>query len=99
VPSPLDRRAYKCCKVIERLFCRLKNCRRLATRAGQDARDKGRLTLAARTLVGFVWTQADRLSRVGFDAVPGSQEASEGRPLRRRSDRVSICLQRRNVAL
>jgi len=38
VPYPLDRKAYKCCNVIERLFCRLKNWRRLATRYDRLAR-------------------------------------------------------------
>lgn len=31
-PYPLDRRAYRRRNVIERLFCRLKNWRRIATR-------------------------------------------------------------------
>jgi transposase len=38
VPYPLDRRAYKCRNVVERLFCRLKNWRRLATRYDRPAR-------------------------------------------------------------
>ncbi len=32
VPYPLDRRAYRRRNLIERLFCRLKNWRRIATR-------------------------------------------------------------------
>nr|MCV4209701.1 IS5 family transposase [Roseomonas sp. SXEYE001] len=39
VPYPLDRRAYKRRNVIERLFCRLKNWRRLATRYDRLARN------------------------------------------------------------
>lgn len=32
IPYPLDRKAYRRRNVIERLFCRLKNWRRIATR-------------------------------------------------------------------
>ena len=39
VPYPLDRRAYKRRNVIERLFCRLKNWRRIATRYDRLARN------------------------------------------------------------
>ncbi len=39
VPYPLDRRAYKRRNVIERLFCRLKNWRRIATRYNRLARN------------------------------------------------------------
>jgi len=39
VPHPLDRTAYRRRNVIERLFCRLKNWRRLATRYDRLARN------------------------------------------------------------
>ncbi|SHI67999.1 Transposase DDE domain-containing protein [Roseomonas rosea] len=54
VPYPLDRRAYKRRNVIERLFCRLKNWRRLATRYDRLARNY----LASLALVAAVaeWT-------------------------------------------
>ena len=39
VPHPLDRRAYRRRNLIERLFCRLKNWRRLATRYDRLARN------------------------------------------------------------
>ena len=39
VPYPLDRTSYKRRNVIERLFCRLKNWRRLATRYDRLARN------------------------------------------------------------
>jgi transposase len=39
VPYPLDRRAYKRRNVVERLFCCLKNWRRLATRYDRLARN------------------------------------------------------------
>ncbi len=39
VPYPLDHRAYKRRNVLERLFCRLKNWRRLATRYDRLARN------------------------------------------------------------
>jgi transposase len=38
-PFPLDRRAYKRRNLIERLFCRLKNWRRIATRYDRLARN------------------------------------------------------------
>jgi transposase len=38
VPYPLYRRVYRRRNVIERLFCRLKNWRRLATRYDRPAR-------------------------------------------------------------
>uniref|UniRef100_UPI001FEC0244 IS5 family transposase n=1 Tax=Muricoccus roseus TaxID=198092 RepID=UPI001FEC0244 len=54
VPYPLDHRAYKRRNVIERLFCRLKNWRRLATRYDRLARNY----LASLALVAAVseWT-------------------------------------------
>jgi transposase len=54
VPYPLDRFAYRRRNVIERLFCRLKNWRRLATRY-----DRLRNYLAALALVALVseWTK------------------------------------------
>lgn len=54
VPYPLDRRAYERRNVIERLFCRLKNWRRLATRYDRLARNY----LASLALVATVseWT-------------------------------------------
>lgn len=39
VPYPLDRRAYRRRNQIERLFCRLKNWRRIATRYNRLARN------------------------------------------------------------
>ena len=39
VPHPLDYRAYRRRNHIERLFCRLKNWRRIATRYGRLARN------------------------------------------------------------
>ncbi len=39
VPYPLDRRVYTRRNVIERLFCRLKNWRRIATRYDRIARN------------------------------------------------------------
>jgi transposase len=55
VPYPLDRSAYRRRNVIERLFCRLKNWRRLATRYDRLARNY----LAALALVALVseWTK------------------------------------------
>lgn len=53
-PYPLDRRAYRRRNVVERLICRLKNWRRLATRYDRLARN----FLAALALVAAVseWT-------------------------------------------
>lgn len=50
VPYPLDRKAYKRRNVIERLFCRLKNWRRLATRYDRLAQNY----LASIALVAIV---------------------------------------------
>ena len=50
VPFPIDRRAYRRRNLIERLFCRLKNWRRLATRYDRLARNY----LAAFALVATV---------------------------------------------
>jgi transposase len=54
VPYPLDRAIYRRRNLIERLFCRLKNWRRLATRYDRLARNY----LAALALVAVVteWT-------------------------------------------
>jgi transposase len=54
VPYPLDRAVYRRRNLIERLFCRLKNWRRLATRYDRLARNY----LAALALVAVVteWT-------------------------------------------
>ena len=49
-PYPLDRAAYKRRNVIERLFCRLKNWRRIATRYDRLAENY----LAAIALVSIV---------------------------------------------
>ena len=38
-PYPLDRKAYRRRNVIERLFCRLKNWRRIATRYDRHAQN------------------------------------------------------------
>lgn len=53
-PFPLDRRAYKRRNRIERLFCRLKNWRRIATRYDRLARNY----LATLALVSSIiaWT-------------------------------------------
>ena len=50
VPYPLDRAVYRRRNLIERLFCRLKNWRRLATRYDRLARNY----LAALALVAAV---------------------------------------------
>ncbi|ADM10849.1 putative transposase [Parvularcula bermudensis HTCC2503] len=52
IPYPLDRAAYKRRNIIERLFCRLKNWRRIATRYDRLARNY----LAAIALVSLVAT-------------------------------------------
>jgi transposase len=54
IPYPLDHAAYRRRNLIERLFCRLKNWRRLATRYDRLARNY----LAALALVAVVteWT-------------------------------------------
>ena len=54
VPYPLDRAVYRRRNLIERLFCRLKNWRRLATRYDRLARNY----LAALALIAVVteWT-------------------------------------------
>ncbi len=49
-PYPLDRQAYRRRNVIERLFCKLKNWRRIATRYDRLARNY----LAALALVSIV---------------------------------------------
>lgn len=49
-PYPLDQRAYRRRNVIERLFCRLKNWRRIATRYDRNAANY----LAAIALVAAV---------------------------------------------
>lgn len=49
-PYPLDRRTYRRRNVIERLFCRLKNWRRIATRYDRHAANY----LAAIALVAVV---------------------------------------------
>ena len=49
-PYPLDRKAYRRRNLIERLFCRLKNWRRIATRYDRLARNY----LAALALVAIV---------------------------------------------
>jgi transposase len=55
VPYPIDRAAYRRRNLIERLFCRLKNWRRLATRYDRLASNY----LAALALVAVVseWTK------------------------------------------
>ena len=53
-PYPLDRAAYKRRNVIERLFCKLKNWRRVATRYDRLARNYlSGLALAA---IIIAWT-------------------------------------------
>lgn len=54
VPYPLDRRAYKRRNSIERLFCRLKNWCRLATRYDRLARNY--LASLALVAVASEWT-------------------------------------------
>jgi transposase len=55
VPYPLDRGAYRRRNLIERLFCRLKNWRRIATRYDRLARNY----LAGLALIAVVteWSQ------------------------------------------
>jgi len=53
-PYPVDRNAYRRRNVIERLFCKLKNWRRVATRYDRLARNyMAALTLAA---IVIAWT-------------------------------------------
>ncbi|MBP0445099.1 IS5 family transposase [Roseomonas sp. SSH11] len=54
VPHPIDHRAYRRRNIIERLFCRLKNWRRLATRYDRLARN----CLASLALIATIseWT-------------------------------------------
>jgi transposase len=54
VPYPLDRRAYRRRNVIERLFCRLKNWRRIATRYDRLARNY--MAAIALVAVATEWT-------------------------------------------
>lgn len=54
VPYPLDRTAYRRRNLIERLFCRLKNWRRLATRYDRLARNY--LAALALVAVASEWT-------------------------------------------
>lgn len=54
VPYPLDRVAYRRRNVIERLFCRLKNWRRVATRYDRLARNY--LAALALVAVATEWT-------------------------------------------
>jgi len=54
VPYPIDRAVYRRRNLIERLFCRLKNWRRLATRYDRLARNY----LAALALVAVVTDQS-----------------------------------------
>jgi transposase len=53
-PVPLDRAAYKRRNVIERMFCKLKNWRRIATRYDRPARNY----LSSRALAAIIiaWT-------------------------------------------
>ena len=54
VPYPLDRRAYRRRNRIERLFCRLKNWRRIATRYDRLAQNY--LSAIALVAVTAEWT-------------------------------------------
>ena len=54
VPDPLDRRAYRRRNHIERLFCRLKNWRRIATRYDRLARNY--LASLAPVAIAGEWT-------------------------------------------
>lgn len=54
VPYPLDRTAYRRRNLIERLFCRLKNWRRIATRYDRLARNY--LAAVALVAVAAEWT-------------------------------------------
>lgn len=55
VPYPLDRRAYARRNLVERLFCRLKNWRRIATRYDRLARN----CLAALALIAVATEWAE----------------------------------------
>ena len=55
VPYPLDRRAYKRRNVVERLFCRFKNWRRIATRYDRLARNY--LAALALVAVAAEWSK------------------------------------------
>ena len=55
VPYPLDRVAYRRRNLIERLFCRLKNWRRLATRYDRLARSY--MAALALVAVAAEWTE------------------------------------------
>ena len=55
IPYPLDQAAYRLRNVIERMFCRLKDFRRIATRYDKLARN----FLAALALVAAVTWWAD----------------------------------------
>ena len=55
LPYPLDRAAYRLRNVVERMFCRLKDFRRIATRYDKLARN----FLAAVALVATVTWWAD----------------------------------------
>ena len=53
-PYPLDRAAYKRRNVIERMFCKLKNWRRIATRYDRLARNY--LSSLALAAIIIAWT-------------------------------------------
>jgi Transposase DDE domain len=53
-PYPLDRAASKRRNVIERMFCKLKNCRRIATRYDRLARNY--LSSLALAAIIIAWT-------------------------------------------
>uniref|UniRef100_UPI00168B44CB transposase n=1 Tax=Geminicoccus harenae TaxID=2498453 RepID=UPI00168B44CB len=54
IPYPLDRKAYARRNLIERLFCRLKNWRRIATRYDRLARNH--LAALALVAIASAWT-------------------------------------------
>jgi transposase len=54
IPYPLDRAAYKRRNVIERMFCKLKNWRRIATRYDRLARNY--LSSLALAAIIIAWT-------------------------------------------
>jgi transposase len=53
-PYPLDRKAYRRRNVIERLFCRLKNWRRIATRYDRNATNYLSAVALVATVISWV---------------------------------------------
>jgi transposase len=76
-PYPLDRAAYKRRNVIERMFCRLKNWRRLATRYDRLARNYlSGLALAA---IIIAWTSMSPLPSFFVPDFDGASLSSDSK--------------------